>query len=168
MPLNEDCGPKALLAALDITFEQIDHPPLTDCQAADKLGVVRPGQRIKNLFLRDNYGKKHVLLLVPAHKQVDLKALSKQTGLSRLGFASPERLEKYLGVKPGAVSLLALINDRERAVRLWVDEGLWQGDDFQCHPLVSTQTLVISPAGVKRFCQHLGYQLQLLPVPVRD
>lgn len=160
--------PNDLLNALGIRYQAFEHPPLNDSQAAERLGVKRPGQRIKNLFLRDNYGRRHVLLLVPASKKVDLKALSAASGLSRLGFASAERLQKYLGVKPGAVSLLALVNDSERQVMLWIDQALWQGGDFQCHPLVSTRTWVLAKSDVERFCAHLGVVPAIIEVPGGD
>ncbi|EKE75717.1 prolyl-tRNA synthetase associated domain-containing protein [Gallaecimonas xiamenensis] len=158
---------EALLSRLGIAFNKVEHPPLPDCQAADRFGLARPGQRIKNLFLRDNYGRQHILLLTTPDKQVDLKALSRQSGLSRLGFASAERLERYLGVAPGAVSLLALAQAPQGTVALWIDEALWQGQDFQCHPLVSHQTLVIPKTGVERFCDHLGIIPKVLAVPSR-
>ena len=100
---------------LNIQCEKISHPVLHTALEADRLLLERPGTRLKNLFLRDNYGKRHFLLITSPNKQVDLKALSKAQGLSRLGFASNERLAKYLGVKPGCVSMLALLNDKPRA-----------------------------------------------------
>ncbi|WP_245579566.1 prolyl-tRNA synthetase associated domain-containing protein [Aliagarivorans taiwanensis] len=159
-----------------IDFEYSEHPALSTARCAEQYQLNRSGQRIKNLFLRDNYGRRHFLLLVPADKLVDLKALAKQQQLSRLGFASDERLALYLGVQPGCVSLLALINDSECQVELWIDEELWRGASseqridehaLQCHPLVNTATVVLSPYQVERFLRLTGHQKQLLGVPAR-
>ncbi len=168
MKPDQSCKVEALLAALGIPFQRFEHPPLDNCRQADVLELKRPGTRLKNLFLRDNYGRRHFLLLTRHHKQVDLKALSRQQGISRLGFASSERLEKYLGVKAGCVSLLALINDRVGAVELWLDDELAQADAFQCHPLINTLTLVLPRAGAQAFCRHTGHQPQLVPVPQKS
>lgn len=160
------------LAELAVLFEQLkiaaikyEHLPLQTCQDADMLNLKREGARIKNLFLRDNYGKRHFLLLVPADYQVDLKALSKQQQLSRLGFASSQRLEKYLGVKPGCVSALAVFNDVEHAVQVWIESSLWQAEQFQCHPFFNDKTWVLNKADLLRFFEHTGHAPQVIDVP---
>ncbi|TKB50144.1 prolyl-tRNA synthetase associated domain-containing protein [Ferrimonas aestuarii] len=153
------------LAAFGIEFQAFEHPPLFTCEDADKLNLHRPGQRLKNLFLRDNAGKRHFLLITSAYKAVDLKLLSKQLKMSRLGFASSERLQKYLGIQPGSVSLLALLNDHRQQVELWIDSDLWNGEAFQCHPLVNTRTLVLEQADVEKFAQYTGHGYQLVDVP---
>lgn len=153
------------LALWQIRPPLIEHPPLFTCEDADRLLVDRPGTRIKNLFLRDNYGRRHVLLLTRPDKQVDLKALSVQQGLSRLGFASNERLSRYLGVEPGHVSVLALINDVQGEVALWLDEELRAGDDFHCHPLRNTATVLLSRADLLRFAEQTGHLPYWLAVP---
>ncbi len=153
--------------ALHIQCEKVAHPPLETCLDADTLLVDRPGTRLKNLFLRDNYGRRHFLLLTQHDKQVDLKALSKTMQLSRLGFASNERLAKYLGVKPGCVSLLALLNDDDNAVELWIDEAIWQGDLFHCHPFDNTKTWLIAKADAIKLLEHSQHTWQVLTVPSR-
>ncbi|MDP5290962.1 prolyl-tRNA synthetase associated domain-containing protein [Oceanimonas sp. CHS3-5] len=153
------------LADWHITPPLIEHPPLHTCDDADRLLVDRPGTRLKNLFLRDNYGRRHALLLTRHDKQVDLKALSRQQGWSRLGFASPERLERYLGVAPGHVSVLALVNDEQVQVELWLDEELKDCDDFHCHPLRNTATVLLSRADLLRFTEQTGHTPLWLPVP---
>lgn len=158
----------AQLASWQITPPLIEHPPLFTCDEADRLLLDRPGTRLKNLFLRDNYGRRHALLLTTPHKQVDLKALSKQLGWSRIGFASAERLDKYLGVEPGHVSVLALVNDAgHQDVELWLDNDLLEGDDFHCHPLRNTATVLLSKADLAHFAAQTGHTPQWIEVPER-
>lgn len=158
----------AQLASWQIAPSVIEHPPLFTCDDADRLLLDRPGTRLKNLFLRDNYGRRHALLLTTPHKQVDLKALSVQLGWSRIGFASAERLDKYLGVEPGHVSVLALVNDSAQAVELWLDNDLMDGDDFHCHPLRNTATVLLDKADLLRFAEHTGHTPQWLAIPERN
>ncbi|QTL35866.1 prolyl-tRNA synthetase associated domain-containing protein [Pseudoalteromonas viridis] len=156
-----------LLSSLGITYQSYQHPPLTTCQDADKLALEREGTRLKNLFLRDNYGRQHFLLITTADKQLDLKALSKQQGLSRLGFASDNRLQHYLGIKPGCVSALATVNDPQQQVQLWLDEALCEAALWQCHPFENDKTWVLSLSDLQRFWQHTGHQPVWLTLPER-
>ena len=154
-----------LLVDLDITYDAIEHPPLHTSLAADEFMIERPGIRLKNLFLRDNEGKRHFLVITAHNKQLDLKALSKQQGLSRLGFASSERLATYLKVAPGCVSMLALLNDKQNEVSLWVDQDIWGGDLFHCHPFENTQTWLLSKADLETFFNHTKHQPRVVFLP---
>ena len=155
----------ALLKAQGIDFEAFEHPPLHTCQDADRLAVARPGQRLKHLFLRDNYGRRHFILATAHDKSVDLKALSKQLQVSRLGFASAERLKKYLGIEPGCVSVLALVNDPDHQVEVLIDNTLWHGAAWQCHPLVNDRTWVVECDGIAAFINSLGHEVVNVDVP---
>jgi len=154
-----------LLVRLDITYDAIEHPPLHTSLAADEFMIERPGTRLKNLFLRDNEGKRHFLVITAHNKQLDLKVLSKQQGLSRLGFASSERLATYLKVAPGCVSMLALLNDKQNEVSLWVDQDIWGGDLFHCHPFENTQTWLLSKADLETFFNHTKHQPRVVFLP---
>jgi len=152
----------ALLTKLNIYPLHYQHPALVTCDAADRLNLQREGARIKNLFLRDNPGRRHFLLLTKPDKQIDLKQLSKQLAVSRLGFASSERLYKYLGVKPGSVSLLALNNDSELDVELLIDDDIWQQGAFQCHPLINTETYVLTKVQSMTFLQATAHEVRVI------
>ncbi|MBG9996423.1 prolyl-tRNA synthetase associated domain-containing protein [Pseudoalteromonas sp. NZS127_1] len=154
-----------LLVDLNITYDAIEHPPLHTSLAADEFMIERPGTRLKNLFLRDNEGKRHFLVITAHNKQLDLKALSKQQGLSRLGFASSERLATYLKVAPGCVSMLALLNDKQNEVSLWVDQDIWGGNLFHCHPFENTQTWLLSKADLETFFNHTKHQPRVVFLP---
>ena len=153
------------LASHDIEFERHDHPPVFTVKDVKQLVSPLPGAKTKNLFFRDKKGNRHFLVVVPAVKQVDLKALPQAIGSSRLSFGSPDRLKKYLGVEPGSVSLLAVVNDLNKRVEVIIDESLWASDAFQFHPLVNTSTLVISRDGIARVLAATGHQAQVIDVP---
>lgn len=156
---------KQLLQQLQIDYIEYQHPPLFTCEDADRYFVSREGLRLKNLFLRDNYGRRHFLLLTRHDKSVDLKQLSRDLNISRLGFASNERLDKYLKVKSGSVSLLALANDTDNAVEFWVDREIWHHQLFLAHPLVNTQTLALHKTDIQRFAQYTGHTITVVNVP---
>ena len=101
-------------------------------------------------------------------KQVDLKALAAALGVQQnLSFASPDRLKKYLGVEPGSVTLLGLMNDTDHVVSFWIDEDIWNAESIQCHPLVNTATLVIPKKDLERFFEITGHAVHSLTIPTR-
>jgi len=152
----------------DIAYERHDHPPVFTCEEAERLVPPLGAVATKNLFLRDNKGKRHFLVSVGFEKSVDLKKLSSVIGSSKLSLGSPDRLLKYLGLEPGAVTLLGVLNDPDHAVEVIVDEGMWNSDAFQCHPLVNTSTLVLSRDGLERFFKATGHEIRIVDVPARD
>jgi Ala-tRNA(Pro) deacylase len=147
------------LAEHHIAYERHDHPPVFTCDEADRLVPDLPAAKTKNLFLRDRKGRRHFLVVVGYEKVVDLKALSSVLGASKLSLASPGRLRKYLGVDPGAVTILGVANDSEQRVEVVFDEGLWDSKAFRCHPLVNTSTLVISKDNIERLLSITGHKL---------
>ena len=151
----------------DIEYERHDHPAVFTCEQAERLVPPMPGAKTKNLFLRDRKGRRHLLVVVGYEKSVDLRTLSPLLGVSKLGFASPARLERYLGVEPGSVSILGLVNDVNLEVEVIVDQDLWEAEAFRCHPLVNTSTLVISRDDLQHFLEITGHRLRLLDVPGR-
>lgn len=153
------------LAEHDIEYERHDHPPVFTCEEADRLVPPLPAAKTKNLFVRDRKGRSHFLVVVGYEKVVDLKALSSLLGVSKLSLASPDRLRRYLGVDPGSVTILGVVNDSNKEVEIIMDEGLWDSKAFRCHPLVNTSTLVISREDLQRFLDTTGHKIRILNIP---
>ena len=95
----------------------------------------------KNLLLCNRQNTAFYLLLIPGDKPFKTKELSKQIDSSRLSFAAPEYMEKYLDITPGSVSVLGLMNDTENHVQLLIDQDILKGEYFGCHPCVNTSSL---------------------------
>jgi Ala-tRNA(Pro) deacylase len=148
-----------------IATVRVEHPAVMTVEESDRLVPPLPGAKTKNLFLRDKKGARHFLVTVAAHAAVDLNALGTAIGAGRLGFASPERLYKHLAIKPGSVSLLALINDTARTVEFVIDRRLWQSDAVQAHPLVNTATMIVAHAELERFLRATGHSPTVIDVP---
>lgn len=155
----------AFLTTNDIPYERADHPAVYTCEQAERLVPPMPGADTKNLLVRDKKGRRHFLVVVGYEKAVDLKALAEALGVTGLGFASPERLMKHLGIEPGSVSLLAIINDAECAVEVILDEEIWQADILKCHPLVNTATLAIRRTDIEKILTVTGHTWRVLDVP---
>lgn len=109
-----------LLDAQGIEYRLVEHPPALDMEDIAAFGVEEHGHVAKNLFLRDSHkGRRHFLVTVRGDKRVDLAALGAAVG-QRLSFASEERLEKYLNLKKGEVTPLAVQYDTENAVEVFL------------------------------------------------
>lgn len=146
-----------LLDRLGIAYQRYDHEPVFTCDEVERAVAVPGPVHTKNLFLRDKRARRHLLLVTSCAKAVDLKRFVDQVGADTLSFGSAERLQRFLGVSPGAVSLLALAHDREQAVELYLDADVWSADRVFCHPLVNTATLALSHADLERFLAHTGH-----------
>ena len=91
--------------------------------------------------------------------------MARELGAGKLSMGSSERLERHLGVTPGAVSIFAIVNDADKAVELIVDEAIWQAARLQGHPLRNTATLVITHATLEAFLAHTGHAPRVMRVP---
>lgn len=148
-----------------IAYERFDHPPVYTVDDVERLTPDLPGAKTKNLFLRDAKGKRHFLVVVPHDKRVDMKTLSDVLDAKRVSFGSPDRLRKHLGIEPGSVSLLAVCNDAENNVELFVDTDIWNAEAFQFHPLINTSTLVMDKDQVARFAAAADHEIRVVAVP---
>src|SRR5229473_8234810 len=155
----------ARLQELGIAQRTVKHPPVFTVEEAKALRGDLPGHHVKNLFLRN---KKEEMWLVVAleDRAVDLKWLGEALGAGRLSFGSAERLKRHLGVEPGSVTPLALINDPGGAVRLALDRGLGDGGPVNVHPLVNTMTTAVAPADLLRFFAATGHAPRWLDFPL--
>ncbi|WP_368164070.1 prolyl-tRNA synthetase associated domain-containing protein [Aeromonas sp. R6-2] len=150
------------LATLGIHLEGRDHAPVYTCEQASALVGDLPGMRVKNLLLRESRRDRLILLVADERSPVDLKQLATALGCQRLSFASAELLERHLGVSPGAVTPLALVNDAERQVELVMERRVWEADALQCHPLVNTATWVLPRAALRQLLEALSRRVALV------
>ena len=153
------------LAALGIAQRTVEHPPVFTVEEAKALRGNLAGHHIKNLFLRN---KKEEMWLVVAleDRAIDLKRLGEALGAGRLSFGSAERLKRHLGVEPGSVTPLALINDEGRTVQLALDRGLVDGGPVTVHPLVNTMTTAMAAPDLLRFFGATGHAPRWLDFPI--
>ena len=151
----------ALLDRLGIEHTTFHHPPVFRVEEGHQIKAALPGGHTKNLFLKD---AKDQVWLVSAlgETRIDLKALPRVIGSARLSFGREELLWELLGVRPGSVTLFALVNDPAHKVRLVLDKALFDHPLVNFHPLANTATTAISTEGMMRFLQHLGVRPQIV------
>lgn len=131
------------LDSLGVRYKRIDHEEAMTMEACEEIDrTLGEGAAIcKNLFLCNRQETEFYLLLIPGEKPFKTKYLSAQIGSSRLSFGKPEYMEKFLDITPGSVSVLGLMNDQEKKVRLLIDEDVLTKPYFACHPCINTSSL---------------------------
>ena len=136
-----------------------EHPPLRTVKESKTLRGKINGGHTKNLFLRDKK-KNNYLVTANENQEVDLKNLASSLSTSRLSFGSPDRLNQYLGVKPGAVSPLALINDKQNEVVFYIDQNLLKQEILNFHPLINTLTISLKVSEFKKYLLQIKHAFQ--------
>ena len=135
------------LDSLGVKYQRVDHEAAMTMEACEEIdrtlsdGVESGVAICKNLFLCNRQETDFYLLLMPGDKPFKTKYLSAQIGSSRLSFAKPEYMERYLDITPGSVSVMGLMNDKDNKVRLLIDEDVLQQEYFACHPCINTSSL---------------------------
>ncbi len=146
----------AALDALAISYTLHEHPPVFTVEEAEAHWADIPAAHCKNLFLRNQKGTRHYLVVLDHRKQADLKKLAQKIGDDRLSFASPERLLKYLGLTPGSVSPMGLIHPGARDVIVVLDSDLLSAGRVGFHPNRNTATMTVATADFLRFLESTG------------
>ena len=140
-----------ILDKLEIKYKLHKHPAIFNLEQAEKYYKDINGGQCKNLFIRNKNGKNHYLVILPNQKNLDLKKLRIILEETRLGFASCERLEKYLNLTPGSVSPFGLINDLNKEVVVIIDNELLDCRDLHFHPNINTASIELSTIDFKKF-----------------
>lgn len=130
-----------LLDSLGISYQRIDHAPAMTMEACQEIDQALDAVICKNLLLCNRQCTQFYLLMLPGDKHFKTSVLSKEIGSSRLSFASPEYMERFLDITPGSLSVLGLMNDKDNQVQLLMDEDVLKGEFFGCHPCINTSSL---------------------------
>ena len=159
LPVSSD----ALLALFQewgIDYRLFHHVPLRTVADAkeDERDMMAEGETAfltKNLYLRDRK-KRNYLVTLDQDREIDLKELGKALGAPGLSFGSADRLMESLGIRPGAVSPLAMITGAKTGGRFVMDAAGQSADMYYMHPLVNDRTVAMSRADTMAFFEHVG------------
>ena len=151
----------ALLDRHGIAHSTLEHPAVFRVDEGEEIKAALPGAHTKNLFLKD---AKDQLWLISAlgETRIDLKTLPKTIGSARLSFGREEILYDALGVRPGSVTLFALVNDPNHRVKLVLDRALMDHEVVNFHPLTNTATTAVSREGMLAFLEAVGCNPQIV------
>ena len=160
-------GPRDLFRRLDvlgIAHRTMRHDPVFTVGEALRLRGRIPGAHSKNLFVRDKK-ENHWLVSCLSDRQLDLKWLADELGTGRLTFCSRRRLEGFLGIRAGAVSPFAILNDLDGVVRVALDADLLEREPLNFHPLDNSRTTTVSREGLLCFLEAEAHPPLILRFP---
>lgn len=155
-----------LLDSLGIAYLRTDHEEANTMEACNEIDRVLDVIICKNLFLCNSRKTEFYLLMMPGDKPFKTSILSRQIGSTRLSFADAQHMEEYLHIRPGAVSVMGLMNDKEKRVKLLIDREVYESEYLGCHPCVSTSSLKIKTADVlETFLPAIGHAPVIVDLP---
>lgn len=138
------------------------HPPLTTVEMSQRLRGDIPGRHTKNLFLKDRKDN-YFLVTAGEDRLIDLKQLHRTIGAaSRLSFGNADRMMEFLGVVPGSVTALAVINDHGRRVEAIIDRELMDHELINAHPLTNEATTTLKRDDLLAFMTAAGHAPRIL------
>ena len=152
-----------LLDQLGIPYVRIDHGVTPSIEACHHIDEILKIEICKNLFLCNAQKTDFYLLLMSGTKKFKTAVLSKQIGSARLSFGPPEFMEKFLDITPGSVSILGLMNDHEKRVKLLIDREVLKPPEIGCHPCINTSSLKIATKDLlEKFLPYTGHGYQVV------
>ncbi len=152
------------LKKLDINYELVKHVAVYTIEDMNHLNkeIFKGAEICKNLFLRDQKGKRHFLVVLCSEKKADMTKIQEQALSTRLSFASSERLMKYLKLRPGHVSLMGLIHDKEKKVEVLIDKDLKDKQLLAVHPNTNEASVLITCEDLMKFIKAMGNEYKFI------
>ena len=140
----------------NIPFELHEHPPVPTVEEALPYWRDIDAAHCKNLFFRNHKGNRHYLVILDHRRQLNIRDMEQKLKQGKISFASTKRMERYLGLSAGSVSVFGIMNDHDRHVHVFIDEDLRSSAHISFHPNENNATLVISFASFLRFLESSG------------
>ena len=142
---------------LGIHYEVVEHPAVFTVEESQRICGDIPGAHVKNLLLRNKKNEFWLLCALQSTK-VDIKELGVKIGSGRLSFANPVQLKEMLGLEPGSVSALAVVNDTGNYVKVVLESRILSGDTVNFHPLRNDATVRIAISDLLRFLDTFHHE----------
>lgn len=146
-----------------VSYEATEHLAVYNIEEMDALGLPHPEWGAKNLFVRDDKKRNYYLITVMEHKRVDLKEFRRQHGLRNLSFASADDLLDILGLTPGSVTPLGVLNDTQRRVHFYFDAAFANGK-IGVHPNENTATVWMETDDLVRIIREHGNEVDFVEI----
>ena len=157
-----------LLDELQISYDIYEHPPVPTVEEALPYWNKIDATHCKNLFFRNHKGNRHYLVILNHEQQLKIRDLEQRLKQGKISFASTKRMENYLGLSGGSVSVFGLINDKENHVHLFLDATLKSAERISFHPNENTSTLVITFNSFLRFLDWSGNSYEFITLYEAD
>ena len=154
-----------LLIQKNIPHEITEHEAVYNMAEVAMIELPYPEAEAKNLFVRDDKKQNFYLITVKGDKRVDLKQFRKDHNTRSLQFVSEELLMDILGLIPGAVTPMGLLNDKECKVHWFLDKAFT--DELNLigvHPNDNSATVWMKPEDLVDLIKEHGNEMEWIEV----
>lgn len=162
MDVDKRAQVSAYLDELNISYDIHEHPPVPTVEEALPHWLSIDAAHCKNLFFRNHKGNKHYLVILDHRRKLNIRDLEQKLKQGKISFASPKRMERYLGLDAGSVSAFGIINDHENHVHMFIDDRLQNAEYISFHPNENTATFVVSFASFIKFLDSSGNSYEFI------
>lgn len=146
-----------------IRYEITEHGAVYNMEDLSSVALPYPEADAKNIFVRDDKKRNYYLITVKGDTRVDLKEFRRWHGTRNLSFASADDLSTILGLIPGAVTPLGLLNDKESSVQFFLDRSFLDAPGLiGVHPNDNTATVWIKTDDLIRLIEEHGNPVCLM------
>ena len=151
---------------LQIDYHRVDHEAAMTMEACVAIDQAMETAMCKNLMLCNRQCTDFYILMIPGDKKFKTNVLSKQIGTARLSFADGQYMEQFLDITPGSLSVLGLMNDTEKRVRLLIDKDVLRDEFIGVHPCVNTASLKLKTADLtEKIIPAMGHEPTFVELP---
>lgn len=152
------------LTSRGIEYEVTEHGAVFNMEEMSHVELPHPEADAKNLFVRDDKKRNYYLITVRGDKRVDLKKFRKGHGTRPLSSASENDLMNLLGLIPGAVTPLGILNDSEKKVKFFLDEELVNDGLIGVHPNDNTATVWLKTTDLIDIITEHGNEVEAVTI----
>ena len=145
-----------------VKYEIVEHQAVYNMAEMEKIALPHPEADAKNLFVRDDKKRNYYLLTIKGDKRVNLQQFREENGTRRLSFASPQDLKEKLGLEPGSVTPLGLLNDSHHEIPFYLDSYFSDQPRIAIHPNDNTATIWLKPQALIHFIKDLGNPVKVV------
>ena len=139
------------LTSRGIEYEVTEHGAVFNMEEMSHVKLPHQEADAKNLTVRGD-------------KRVDLKKFREEHGTRPLSFASENDLMNLLGLIPGAVTPLGILNDSEKKVKFFLDEELVNGGLIGVHPNDNTATVWLKTTDLIDIIKEHGNEIEAVRI----
>ncbi len=155
MNMNPLANVEMFLKSKGIEYTQYEHRAVYTCEEAKKYCYHVPGISCKNLFLMNKKKNRYFLIVIHSDKRADLKKIGEIVGEKTIRFADAQILLEKLGVEPGSVSPMGILNDTSHEVNIYIDRDIYNAPIMNCHPNRNTASLELSQNMFHKFLNSI-------------
>ena len=149
------------LQANQIDYALYEHQEVNSCKETKEYCKNLLGINCKNLFLRDRKKEKFFLLILPPKKRVNFRKFNRIVK-RKVSFANISELREKLGVKPGAVSIFNLLNNKEKDVEVYIDEVIYNAELVNFHPNKNTASIELTKDMFHKLLQIIDNKIYII------